>query len=414
MRWRSFRKELLQNVPSSIASKGIYDTLTYVDSGYVAGYELNNDYVTQENSTLRFVGTTTTKSGDIIAIIDNGQELASGVVVTVDSKTRNITFNTLLKLFDVECLDIYRAVETKPATDDTDAEYFEAPVIQPVEELINQIKLNFTGKDIDRRRRLPLQIVKGSPTTVKGVWEQDNSFNMNRLMLKFFDSYNIVCQTSLVFEPNLNYIRLRIFVNNTNIDVIKLATNVKGLQITHNEVAEPKTTVIQFIDKETKHLIYFDQNRTKLAIYYLNQDGSITRDKNSANRFELYKFEVVEFDSTLDKETGQTKITLDEVAEKELAYGEFNHIIKITARKNNGLISNLTIGDRVKIVYRTFEQDTDTPEPDDQETRDKYITTSIYTGRQESSDSNIVTLIFGKIRVNYTEIIADLINNKRR
>ena len=63
---------------------------------------------------------------------------------------------------------------------------------------------------------------------------------------------------------------------------------------------------------------------------------------------------------------------------------------------------NLQIGDAVVIVPEIEEMKAGQSIETDY--TDK-VFKSVYTGKKESSASNEITLIFGKIRVNYTDII---------
>lgn len=71
----------------------------------------------------------------------------------------------------------------------------------------------------------------------------------------------------------------------------------------------------------------------------------------------------------------------------------------------------MNIGDSVTIVPKLEEMS------DDKALTNEYadkILKSIYTGKKEDSDNSMVTLIFGKIRINYTDIIQMRYQRKAR
>jgi len=438
MRWKSYR---IMELPIEQQADTVFDTLALVDSGFVASYDIINDYLTNDNSTLRFVGTTTTKSGDLVSIINDSVEIFSGVVVTVDNEQHTMSFNNLLSLLDTDILNPYRA--------DRQGTGVVRPY-EPVSEIVRILKNTFVGtKDsngnptVDKRRRVPLYIIT-SGNAGNEIWtNNDNSFNLQEWILGLFDSHKIVLQASIVFEDILAYVRIRVFVNTKSQDIIKM--NVASMSIIHSETTPPKSTVCQLIakpyaikwsvkgkDSEDKDISipmeeWYDMDKQELGRYYLTIDGDIVTDENNPRRFDLYKLVVEEYEQRIDSgerdpanseeandpskpNTGKpifianNKITQQEVAQNKLSYNEFNHYVKITTRKDNRLIQGLEIGDRVVIVHKVFTVGGDEGTEDTDDEKEKYILSSLYTGRQESSDSETVTLIFGKIRTNYTEI----------
>ena len=91
------------------------------------------------------------------------------------------------------------------------------------------------------------------------------------------------------------------------------------------------------------------------------------------------------------------------MAEDNLLYSDFNHYISVVIDRNSPMYpKNLEIGDAVKVVPELQEM------TDEDELTDNYedkVMDSIYTGRKENSENSQVTLIFGKIRLNYTDLI---------
>lgn len=452
MRWKSYHFVELQ---SELQAGTIKNSLALVDTGYVAGYELNSDYIENENSTLRYAGTTTTQAGNLIALIRDANEVASGVVVAVDQESRTITFNSLLTLFDTEVLNLYRQ--------DLEQYYI---AYEPVQEIAKQIGTAFNALDTDKYRRVPLSIVtSGQANRVE--WDiESNAFNLRDFIVQQFHSQNVVVQASLVFESTLAYIRIRIFVNTNQQGILKM--NVGSMSITHQESTEPQSTVCHILAKpysitwtvkgrdENGNSVNIpmedrrDTDKRILSTHYLTIDGRVVEDSTDPLRFEQYKLAVVEYEQMINsgerdpanseeandpnkQNTGKPiykpndELTQSQAAQNELGNNEYNHFVTIETHKDNALFNDLLIGDAVTIVHKVFgdvqesELSIDTSNPsyiplpsmvDSEQERQAYRLDSIYTGRKESSDSDIITLTFGKIRVHYNEIINQLLKQR--
>jgi hypothetical protein len=161
------------------------------------------------------------------------------------------------------------------------------------------------------------------------------------------------------------------------------------MTVNHEEESSASATVCQVIDSDTKVL---------LSTWYLLSDNTVTKDASDVKRVQPYKLTVAEFDS--DNDDGATEQT---IVEDAMLYSDFNHYINISMDRSSVMFpSNLNIGDAVTIVT-DIEEMTEGQEID--EDYDDKIYKSIYTGRKESSSSSEVTLIFGKIRISYTDLI---------
>ena len=161
------------------------------------------------------------------------------------------------------------------------------------------------------------------------------------------------------------------------------------MTVTHTEDSSATATVCQVIDSETK---------TLLSTWYLLDDNTVTKNAAAQKRVQPYKLTVAEFD--VDNDDGATEQT---IAEDALKYSDYNHYISIKIDRNSAMMpQNLTIGDAVTVVTEQDDMTTSDAITDDYSSR---VWNSIYTGRKESSDSSEVTLIFGKIRINYTDLI---------
>ena len=367
-----------------------FDTLTYAAGGVAIGYEIDNDYTVANNSTVYIAEETKAVAGQIIALIDDAGTYDVGVITSVDNEKRKILYKSLLSLFD--------GAELNPTRDNgTGGE--DDPVIKylydGVEGTGRIIAAYYASQNTDRYKRLPI-IVRTSgggkdssgKYNVPAVWDYTgNTVNLRTWLVDLFNKHNVVVQFRLVFEASRAYIDVFITHNTTEGRILK--NNIHGMTVTHTEDSAAAATVCQVIDGETK---------TLLSTWYLLSDNTVTRDASSPNRVQPYKLTVAEFN--VDNSDGATE---QDIAEDALRYNDFNHYISVKIDRNSAMMpKNLRIGDAINVVT---EQDDMMAGDAIVEDYSERVWKSIYTGRKESSDSSEVTLIFGKIRINYTDLI---------
>ncbi len=367
-----------------------FDTLTYAAGGVAIGYEIDNDYTVANNSTVYIAEETKAVAGQIIALIDDAGTYDVGVITSVDNEKRKILYKSLLSLFD--------GAELNPTRDNgTGGE--DDPVINylydGVEGTGRIIAAYYASQNTDRYKRLPI-IVRTSgggkdgagKYNVPAVWDYTgNTVNLRTWLVDLFNKHNVVVQFRLVFEASRAYIDVFITHNTTEGRILK--NNIHGMTVTHTEDSAAAATVCQVIDGETKAL---------LSTWYLLSDNTVTRDASSPNRVQPYKLTVAEFN--VDNNDGATE---QDIAEDALRYNDFNHYISVKIDRNCAMMpKNLRIGDAITVVT---EQDDMMAGDAIVEEYSERVWKSIYTGRKESSDSSEVTLIFGKIRINYTDLI---------
>ena len=201
-----------------------------------------------------------------------------------------------------------------------------------------------------------------------------------------FDSHNITLTFNLVFTSGYAYIDVLIAQRSNGEKLIK--DNISGMEIEQVAESGAAATVCAVIDRNSKEL---------LSTWYLLTDNTVTQNASEPCRVAPYQLAVQEFDS--ENSDGATE---EDAAREALQYNGFNHYIRLTLNKDSRMFPELVIGDNVTIVP---EIDDLTPETTIEPIYEDRVFRSIYTGRKESSESSRVTLIFGKIRVNYTDII---------
>ena len=365
-----------------------YDTLVYAAGGAVASQIIDNDYLLANNSTVNITKETKAVAGQIIALIDDSGAYDLGVITSVDNKKLQILYKSMLELFNGDILNPMRAISTEE--EDENVKYY----YDAVEDTAQIVASYFAGAGTDKYRRLPLLVrtsgggSTGGAYNVSAVWSfTENTINVRDWLITLFNEHNVVVRCKLVFDGDRAYIDVYIFQNTTGGRLLK--NNVHGMTITHAEDSSASATVCQVIDKETK---------AYLSTWYLLADNTVTSSASASNRVQPYKLVVAELDT--DNDEG---VTAQKVAEDNLLYKDFNHYISVTINRDSAMYpKGLEIGDAVTVVPEL--EDMEDGESIDADYSEK-VMPSIYTGRKENSEKAEVTLIFGKIRINYTDLI---------
>lgn len=397
MQYRTYKLQTLETpytwvyTPSEGEPKSFcnYDTLVYAAGGAVASHIIDNDYLLANNSTVNLTKPTKAVAGQIIALIDDTGAYDVGVITSVDNTKLQILYKGMLELFNGNILNPMR-VAIAAAGDDAVIKY----LYDGVEDTAQILATYFAAAGVDKYRRLPIRLrTSGGGSTngkynVPAIWSyKDNSINVRDWLVELFNTHNVVVQCRLVFEVGRAYIDVYVSCNTTGGRLLK--NNIHCMTITHSEDSSAAATVCQVIDQETKDYI---------ATYYLLKNNTVTSYAGDPNRVQPYKLVVAELDQ--DNDDGATAKT---VAEDNLLYSDFNHYISVVIDRNSPMYpKNLEIGDAVKVVPELQEM------TDEDELTDNYedkVMDSIYTGRKENSENSQVTLIFGKIRLNYTDLI---------
>ena len=133
------------------------------------------------------------------------------------------------------------------------------------------------------------------------------------------------------------------------------------------------------------------------AIYYLcvrsNGTYVITTNRDDPDRILPVRTVFVEYDMN---DAGENR-AVEDVAANELKLSSLNHAIEIEIPNDTKMFDFelAKYGDRYKIITKNG------------------TITSIYSGRRESSENNLVTLLFGIGRLNFTDLIKDTLRNRK-
>lgn len=421
-----YRTFTLTTLPNDYQTDDIKDTLSFATTGAVASYEIKEDYLSPKNSTINLISKSGAVVGQIIVLIDDMGVYAMGIVTAVDNEKRQIMFRDILELFNDNALNPQRQ---KQPSDGLQIAYLYDGVLDTAE----MLRVLYLG-NVDKYRRLPLLIrtsgggISNGEYNEPAVWSYtDNSFNVRTWLMDLFDRNNIIVQARLVFETNRAYIELTVVKNTTSGWLIK--NNIPTLKIGQSEDRSPKATVCQ--------MVYASENKEIIpnGTYYLLVDNTITTNAHIDTRVQPFRLVVAEFDQDKADEivtnnankTNPSHEDYDpnyiskpvptplQVAENELKYKDFASYIHIEIDRNSKMYpKNMVIGDAVTIVPKMLAMEQDTPILTEDEI-EKYKVKTVYTGKSEKSDNSRVSLIFGKIRADFTDwIFLDSYKTVRR
>lgn len=260
----------------------IYDrqTLAYKDGGYIASYNIDEDQIANNNSTVKIVKALNDNvvEGDTIALIKTSGAYHKGTITTFDNADFSITYKGEKELFNDNMLNPYIGKYIE-AEDVTIAGKFGLTEVASILE-------NYFGKSSDWAKVIPLKVITdgdvvddyGNP---KMLWNWSNSsINVVDWLTSLFERYNVSINWTIDFdmakpiyvETDSNG-RISNIINNrkptyivtisaiiNNGKIIK--DNVANQTITYTEKELPEATVCVIIDKNTKEVVLMD-NGTK-------------------------------------------------------------------------------------------------------------------------------------------------------
>ena len=180
----------------------IYDrqTLAYKDGGYVASYEIDDDYIVNNNSKITFVKelNDSVVVGDTIALIQTSGAFHKGTITNYDNADFSITYKADKELFNDNMLN---PLAGEYAQDDE----LKFAVRFGIAEVALLLEYIFAKAD-DWAKALPLKIITdGDVTTesgeVKMLWNWSNpSINVVDWLVSLFERYNLSLSWDIDFN----------------------------------------------------------------------------------------------------------------------------------------------------------------------------------------------------------------------
>ena len=347
----------------------IYDRLTLklADSGVVRDYNVDLDYLTNNNSTMRLTAESRGFKGDILAISEGVSLIVLGVITAIDNTELRIQFKHMKELFNDNILNVFKWTNLLNKKFDA---------VAGLRVLIEYAFINTT----DTLRRLPLDI-RTFGQDLDAVWTDDSdSIDLLYFIDWCFDHYNVYLAVDIDFKNK------RIVV-----DIIK--NDTEGLILKDNiKLSKPEFDSNE-LPRENRALLFNKYTGVIAGTFFLLQDNTLTTNQAHAKRLFPVSTRYVEWDEIDAIREGYT---MTELAKSELQGNIYNHHVQVRLAKKQTMVAarRFNYGDRVKVVYEGRSYDT------------------IFTGIKFRKDDPFYVCIFGKARIDFTDRMK-IFNNRR-
>lgn len=252
----------------------VYDqqTLEYIDGGYVQSWNIDDDYIVNNNSTISVVKKvddtlSNVVVGNIIVLIQDNGAFHKGVITAVDDTALSISYKSDKELFNDN-------ITNPHATDFAADKDLKIVGKFGIEYLARILEHYFSDTD-DELKKLPLIFItdgdvldeEGNP---KMLWTWSNdSINIADWLTELFEKYNLSLSWDIDFDisnDDLKSRKPRYIVTLSAITksggIVK--DNVAMQTITYTVKEIPDATVCYVIDSSTKELIYMSSGMNLL------------------------------------------------------------------------------------------------------------------------------------------------------
>ena len=338
----------------------IYDRLTLElrDSGVVRDYNIDLDYLTNNNSTMKLVDESRGFKGDILAISEGVSLIVLGVITAVDNTELRIQFKHMKELFNDDILNVFKWTGLLDRKFDA---------VQGLRVLIEYGFINTP----DSLRRLPLTI-RTFGQNLAAVWTDDSdTIDLLEFIDWAFDHYNVY----LAFD--IDFANKRIVV-----DIIK--NDTEGLMLKDNiKLSKPEFDSNE-LPRENRALLFNKYTGVIANSFFLLQNNTLTTNQAHALRLYPVSTRYVEWDEIDAIREGYTQ---EELAFSEIGGQIYNHHVQVRLAKKQTMVParRFNYGDQVKIIYEGRSYDT------------------IFTGIKFRKDDPFYICIFGKARIDFTD-----------
>lgn len=321
-------------------------TLKYVDGGYVKEFNIDDDYIVNNNSIISVVkNVENTLSnvvvGDIVAIIQDSGAYHKGVITAVDNTALSISYKSDKELFNDN-------IPNPMASRYVDNEDFSAKF--GVDIIIEILKRYFYDTS-DDLKKLPVVFVadgdvlddNGNP---KMLWTWDNdSINIVDWLTELFEKYNLSLSFDIDFDISNNNLKKRTPKYIVTLSAITnsggiIKDNVDMQTITYTVKEIPDATVCYVIDSNSKKLLYISSGvnllnpETVKKNYIIVRDGTSWIEGNNAetnlssyirvNKKNKYTFSV-------DKTDGKPRLIIAYDKNKnKIGYWQYKNLLTFT------------------------------------------------------------------------------------
>lgn len=265
----------------------VYDRkkLAFIDGGYAADYEIDDDYIVNNNSSVSIIKKTNAVEGDVIVLIKTSGAFHKGIITSVDNASLTIYYKSDKELFNDNMLNLMAQEFSEDSELDTAGIIGLTEVGEILKASFAQLEPSAQGEYYDEMKALPMEIItlgdivdSDGNNRILWTWSED-SINIVDWIVELFEKYNVTLSWTIDFdmttqqlsERQPKYIVTLSAVTN-NGGIIKDNVAMQTISYTKKEI--PDATVCRVIDSSTKET---------QGIYYLYEENgtySISADKN--------------------------------------------------------------------------------------------------------------------------------------
>lgn len=385
-------------------------TLELLDYTYVRDYNIDDDYLINNNSKIYAVKKINASSGDIIVLIKNSGAYHKGVITAIDNVNMEISYKDTKEFFNNKIISPFRKIEAGVTYDSIDfikkiiiATYADGDYLTYNEGTFEKTGSLHNGDIIIAKGNIDVDTIS---TYESCYTDNDLSLNLKEYLIDVFEKNNIVIQFNIDFDFSKSPKMATIIYENNQIELIEVPTQriprlvykVRNISTTRivikdNIIAASFDFEEQQIPQSTVAYILKDGYLAKT--YYLLDDETIS-DSFSEGRFTIYPSKPIILDFKYnDKEDLTEEQQMYSLASSNLTTGDYYHCIELEISSQSKMIDYnlLQFGTAVRII------------------NNQGIINSIFTGKKESKKDSI-TLIFGKSRRLYTDKV--ILNLRRK
>lgn len=456
----------------------VYDRkkLAFIDGGYVANYEIDDDYIVNNNSSVSIIKETNAAEGDVIVLIKTSGAFHKGIITSVDNAALTIYYKSDKELFNDNMLNLMAQKFAGDSELEVAGSIGLTEVAQILKSLFAEAEDSEQGQYYDDLKTLPMEIVtmgdavdsNGKPR-ILWTWSED-SINIVDWIVELFEKYNVTLNwtidfdttTELLSDRRPKYIVTLSAITNSG-GIIKDNVAMQTISYTKEEI--PDATVCRVIDSSTKETLavyyLYDENGT----YFISTNkqiskidiGSLSRTfavihKGETKRFTMNFYGGDILLATVGKDKGisilsyntrsvtlsYTNNTGGELTDYVIACGIYYQTIKrvlpvktvITSYNSESATTSTTVEEAARdaLIPSRFNQAIEIKINSDSKMFDfanarfgdlykiinEYGTIdSVYTGKKLSSGNKFATLYFGLGRQNYTDLIQIQLRKQR-
>ena len=339
-----------------------FKTLAYKDHAYIGDtFDIHTDLVVTQRSTFKVNKSSLSANiGDILYV--KGFDTYLGIIENIEDGKTYLTISAVSfkELFKVEVM----------------VKSFNGNLADYIETLINETFI----KNTDKAQNLTyLKVVKETSKTGQFLFEDNKVITISEVLELVSKTYGVNTMFDVVFEAgSIKQVLIRIVNISQGIKLKGDLLNLENLVINDSNLED-----INKVSYYPKHdNLYFKET----IHYFLLKDGSITKDKNHALRFDKVKLKVETY-------SDNDYLELDTKVKSILNSSSTDHQISFSYLKDKTsleILRNLKLGDFVEFIYKGKSYD------------------SVVSAMRYQNNTEVCHITLGEYRVKLTEKIQML------